>query len=109
MAYYYEYTNGKMYFYTPIKKKGERKTNRIVKSNKGYWKATQAPKPIKDESGHTIGSKMALTYVSNEVKTSWLMYEYKLHESQRSRKNSEELVLAVVYEHKGKSEGNDDN
>lgn len=101
----HEYEDGKMYYYTEIKKM-RNNTHRSVKSGageEGYWKPTQSGKPIEDSSSSaTIGSKTPLVfyqYYPTKKKTDWHMYEYKLPESYYQNCSSSHLVLAVIYQH----------
>ncbi|XP_057802012.1 NAC domain-containing protein 83-like [Salvia miltiorrhiza] len=101
-----DHGDGKMYFYTWIKKIGKSKTDRSIKSKKGNWKPTQAPKEIKgSRSGSIIGYKTSFKYYEGKQKTQWLMQEYKLNTSHHS---SRQLVLAVVYFHRQKSRDDND-
>ncbi|XP_057794977.1 putative NAC domain-containing protein 94 [Salvia miltiorrhiza] len=102
-----DHGDGKMYFYTMIKKIGKSKTDRSIKSKKGNWKPTQAPKEIKGSiSGTIIGYKTSFKYYEDKKKTQWLMQEYKLNTSHHS---SRQLVLAVVYFHPQKKADDSDD
>lgn len=106
-----DHGDGKMYFYTYVKKIGKSKNDRKIKTRPGcHWKATQAPKPIKgSRSGAIHGYKMPLAYYEEEdKKTQWLMQEYKL-KSHSSSPKEHDLVLAVIYYHHRKRRGEDED
>ncbi|KAI3805189.1 hypothetical protein L1987_27331 [Smallanthus sonchifolius] len=72
------------YFFTPRDRKypnGSR-PNRVT--GNGYWKATEADKPIKSKSVQdiTVGIKKALVFYAGNglkgIKTNWIMHEYRL-------------------------------
>ncbi|XP_057251661.1 putative NAC domain-containing protein 94 [Beta vulgaris subsp. vulgaris] len=71
------------YFFTPRDKKYKngRRPNR--RAEDGYWKATGADKTIKKDDGREIGFRQKLVYYRGNapkgVKTSWMMYEFRVN------------------------------
>ncbi|KAF8027462.1 hypothetical protein BT93_E0383 [Corymbia citriodora subsp. variegata] len=103
------YGEKEWYFFSPRDRKypnGSR-PNRAART--GYWKATGADKPIGRPK--TLGIKKALVFYAGkakrEVKTNWIMHEYRLANVDRSagkKKNNSRLddwVLCRIYNKKG--------
>ncbi|KAL2511880.1 xylem NAC domain 1 [Abeliophyllum distichum] len=102
----------KWYFYS------RRTQSRITGS--GYWQAMGIDEPIYSSSSNNqkvIGMKKYYSfYVGEDVKTNWIMQEYRISDSSSTsrssrRRNSKidysKWVVCRVYEHNGDDEYND--
>lgn len=93
------------FFYVPRDRKyrnGDR-PNRVTTS--GYWKATGADRMIRNESLRSIGLKKTLVFYSGKapkgIRTSWIMNEYRLPQSETDRYHKAEISLCRVYKRAG--------
>lgn len=96
------------FFYVPRDRKyrnGDR-PNRVTTS--GYWKATGADRMIRNESMRSIGLKKTLVFYSGKapkgIRTSWIMNEYRLPQSETDRFHKAEISLCRVYKRAGVDE-----
>ncbi|XP_030462734.1 NAC domain-containing protein 2-like [Syzygium oleosum] len=106
------YGEKEWYFFSPRERKYPNGSRPNRAAGTGYWKATGVDKPI----GHpkTLGIKKALVFYAgkaprDEVKTNWIMHEYRLANVDRSasKKNNSRLddwVLCRIYNKKGTME-----
>lgn len=93
------------FFYVPRDRKyrnGDR-PNRVTRS--GYWKATGADRVIRGEDSRSIGLKKTLVFYSGKapkgIRTSWIMNEYRLPQSETDRYQKSEISLCRVYKRAG--------
>ncbi|KAJ6798474.1 NAC domain-containing protein 35-like [Iris pallida] len=93
------------FFYVPRDRKyrnGDR-PNRVTRS--GYWKATGADRVIRGEDSRSIGLKKTLVFYSGKapkgIRTSWIMNEYRLPQSETDRHQKSEISLCRVYKRAG--------
>ncbi|KAJ3678114.1 hypothetical protein LUZ60_001917 [Juncus effusus] len=93
------------FFYVPRDRKyrnGDR-PNRVTTS--GYWKATGADRMIRAENNRPIGLKKTLVFYSGKapkgVRSSWIMNEYRLPQSDTDRYQKAEISLCRVYKRTG--------
>lgn len=93
------------YFYVPRDRKyrnGDR-PNRVTTS--GYWKATGADRMIRSENSKPIGLKKTLVFYSGKapkgIRSSWIMNEYRLPQSETDRNQKAEISLCRVYKRSG--------
>lgn len=93
------------FFYVPRDRKyrnGDR-PNRVTTS--GYWKATGADRMIRGEDSRPIGLKKTLVFYSGKapkgIRTSWIMNEYRLPQSETDKYQKAEISLCRVYKRAG--------
>ncbi|XP_073099884.1 protein ATAF2-like isoform X1 [Elaeis guineensis] len=93
------------FFYVPRDRKyrnGDR-PNRVTIS--GYWKATGADRMIRSENSRPIGLKKTLVFYSGKapkgIRSSWIMHEYRLPQSETDRYHKTEISLCRVYKRGG--------
>ncbi|PKU67255.1 NAC domain-containing protein 35 isoform X1 [Dendrobium catenatum] len=96
------------FFYVPRDRKyrnGDR-PNRVTTS--GYWKATGADRMIRNENFRSIGLKKTLVFYTGKapkgIRTSWIMNEYRLPQSETDRFKKAEISLCRVYKRAGVDE-----
>ncbi|WOL04466.1 NAC domain-containing protein [Canna indica] len=93
------------FFYVPRDRKyrnGDR-PNRVTTS--GYWKATGADRMIRSEGNRSIGLKKTLVFYSGKapkgIRTSWIMNEYRLPQSETAQQPKVEISICRVYKRAG--------
>nr|GMD73714.1 NAC transcription factor 29-like [Ipomoea batatas] len=94
------------YFFTNRKYKNGQRSNRAAGS--GFWKATGADKSIMNKQKVLVGSRKALVFYEGKppkgVKTSWIMYEYRVEGTLSPRpRGDDDWVLCRIYNKTDKS------
>ncbi|KAL3529909.1 hypothetical protein ACH5RR_009231 [Cinchona calisaya] len=99
------------YFFTPRERKYRNGTRPNRAAGSGYWKATGADKPVKN-NGLLVGYRKALVFYEGKppkgVKTNWIMHEYRVNEPSRPKTNDadmrlDDFVLCRIYKKTDKS------
>ncbi|KAG8370979.1 hypothetical protein BUALT_Bualt13G0041800 [Buddleja alternifolia] len=85
------------YFFTPRSRKYRNGNRPNREAGSGYWKATGADKPIRNNRREIIGFKKSLVFYEgkppNHSKTNWIMHEYTVDQPTRNRRNEDNMRL----------------